>query len=66
MRNIVSFDIEKTEAVLFTTIKKNLLIKLVEDNKFSIESKEIKFNINIIRWLSIILNPRLKLKVYVN
>ena len=49
MRNIVSFDIEKTETILFITIKKNLLIKLAEDNKFSIGGKEIKFNINIIK-----------------
>ena len=49
MRNIVSFDIEKTETILFITIKKNLLIKLVENNKFSIGNKEIKFSINIIR-----------------
>ena len=49
MRNIISFDIEKTKAILFIPVKKNLLIKLAEDNKFSIESKKIKFNINIIR-----------------
>ena len=49
MRNIISFDIKKTEAILFTIIKKNLLIKLVKNNKFNIEGKEIKFNINIIR-----------------
>ena len=49
MRNIVSFDIKKTKAILFIIIRKNLLIKLIKDNKFSIEGKEIKFNINIIR-----------------
>ena len=49
MRNIVSFDIKKTEAMLFIIIIKNLLIKLTKDNKFSIEDKEIKFNINIIK-----------------
>ena len=49
MRNIISFDIEKTEAILFITVKKNLLIKLAEDNKFNIGNKEIKLNINIIR-----------------
>ena len=49
MRNVVSFDIEKTKAILFITVKKNLLIKLAENNKFSIEGKEIKFNINIIK-----------------
>ena len=48
MRNAVSFDIEKTETILFITIRKNSLIKLVEDTKFSIGGKEIKFNINII------------------
>ena len=49
MRNIISFIIEKTEAILFITVRKNLLIKLAEDNKFSIGSKEIKFDINIIK-----------------
>ena len=49
MRNIVSFNIKKTEAILFITVKKNLLIKLAEDNKRSIEGKEIKFSVNIIR-----------------
>ena len=49
MRNIVSFDIKKTEIILFIIIRKNLLIKLTKNNKFSIGSKEIKFNINIIR-----------------
>ena len=46
---MISFDIEKTEIILFTTVRKNLLIKLAEDNKFSIGGKKIKFNINIIR-----------------
>ena len=49
MRNIVSFDIKKTKTILFTIIRKNLLIKLTKDNKFSIGGKEIKFNINIIK-----------------
>ena len=49
MRNIVSFDIKKTETILFITIRKNLSIKLTENNKFNIGGKEIKFNINIIR-----------------
>ena len=66
MRNVVSFDIEKTETILFITIRKNSLIKLAEDNKLSIGDKKIKFNINIIRWLGIILDPGFKLKAYVN
>ena len=66
MRNIVSFDIKKTEAILFIIVKKNLLIKLAEDNKLSIGGKEIKFNINIIKWLSIILDSGFKFKVYVD
>ena len=66
IRNIVSFNVEKIEAVLFTIVRKNLLIKLAEDNKFSIGDKEIKFNINIIRWLGIILDLGLKLKVHVD
>ena len=66
MRNITSFDIEKTEAILFTTVKKNLLIKLAENNKFSIGNKEIKFSVNIIRWLNIILDSGFKFKAYVN
>ena len=49
IRNAVSFDVEKIEVILFTIVKKNLLIKLVKDNKLSIGGKEIKFNINIIK-----------------
>ena len=49
MRSIVSFDIKKIETILFIIIKKNLLIKLTENNKFSIGSKKIKFNINTIK-----------------
>ena len=66
MRNIVSFDIKKTKAILFIIVKKNLLIKLVKDNKLSIEDKKIKFNINTIKSLNIILNPGFKLKAHVN
>ena len=49
IRNTVSFNIEKIEIILFIIIRKNLLIKLAEDNKFSIGDKKIKFNINIIK-----------------
>ena len=49
IRNIVSFDIEKIKVILFIIVRKNLLIKLAKDNKFSIGSKKIKFNINIIK-----------------
>ena len=49
MRNAVSFDIKKTEAILFIIVKKNLLIKLTKDNKFSIGNKKIKFNVNTIK-----------------
>ena len=66
MRNIVSFDIKKTKAILFIIVRKNLLIKLAKDNKLNIENKKIKFNINIIRWLGIMLDPGFKLKAYVN
>ena len=66
MRNAVSFDIKKTEAILFIIVRKNLLIKLAKDNKLSIGGKEIKFNINTIRWLGIMLNPGFKLKAHVD
>ena len=66
MRNIVSFDIEKIKVILFITVRKNLLIKLAEDNKLSIGGKIIKFRVNIIRWLDIILDSRFKFKTYVN
>ena len=62
----MSFDIEKTEAVLFTKARKNSLIRLAESNKIRIGGTEIKFNINTTRWLSVILDPGLKLKAYVD
>ena len=49
MRNIVSFDIKKTKAILFIIIIKILLIELTKNNKFNIENKKMKFNINIIK-----------------
>ena len=52
--------------MLFIIIKKNLLIKLTKDNKLSIGGKEIKFNINIIKQLNIILDLGFKFKAYVD
>ena len=60
------FDVEKIEAVLFTIVRKNLLIKLAEDNKLSIGGKKIKFSVNVIKWLGIILDSGFKLKAYVD
>ena len=57
---------EKIEIILFIIIRKNLLIKIAEDNKLNIEKKEIKFSVNVIRWLGIILDPGLKLKAHVD
>ena len=56
---------EKIEAVLFIIVKKNLLIKIAENNKLNIE-KKIKFSVNVIRWLDIILDSGLKLKIYID
>ena len=57
---------KKIEIMLFIIIKKNLLIKIVENNKFNIGKKEIKFSVNAIRWLDIILDSGLKFKVYID
>ena len=57
---------EKIEVVLFIIVKKNLLIKIAENNKLNIEKKKIKFSVNAIRWLDIILDPKLKLKIYID
>ena len=66
IRNIVSFNVEKTEAILFIIVRKFSLIKLAEDNKLNTEGKKIKFNINIIKLLGIILDPGFKLKAHVD
>ena len=52
--------------MLFIIIRKNSLIKIAEDNKLNIGRKEIKFNVNAIKWLGIILDSGLKLKIYVD
>ena len=52
--------------MLFTIIKKNSLIKIAENNKLNIGGKEIKFSVNAIKWLDIILDPKLKLKTYID
>ena len=62
----MSFNIEKTKAVLFTKVRKNLLIRLTKSNKIRIGGMEIKFNINTTRWLGVILDLNLKLKAHVN
>ena len=49
IRNAISFDVEKIEAVLFTIVKKNSLIKIIENNKLNIGKKEIKFSVNVIK-----------------
>ena len=52
--------------MLFIIVKKNLLIKIIENNKLNIEGKKIKFSVNVIRWLDIILDSGLKLKIYID
>ena len=49
IRNIISFNIEKIETILFITTRKNSLIKLIKNNKFNIGGKKIKFSVNIIK-----------------
>ena len=39
---------------------------MAKNNKLNIEKKEIKFSVNAIKWLDIILNPKLKLKIYID
>ena len=41
MRNIASFDIKKTQAIFFITVRKNLLIKLAEDNRLVSKVKKL-------------------------
>ena len=57
---------EKIEAVLFIIVRKNLLIKMAENNKLNIGGKEIKFSVNATRWLGIMLDSGLKLKAYID
>ena len=52
--------------MLFTIVRKNSLIKMAEDNKLNIGKKEIKFSVNVIKWLGIILDSGLKLKTHVD
>ena len=40
---------EIIEVVLFIIAKKNLLIKIAEDNKLNIGGKEIKFSVKAIK-----------------
>ena len=39
---------------------------MAENNKLNIEKKEIKFSVNVIKWLDIILDPGLKLKIHID
>ena len=52
--------------MLFKKVRKNSLVKLAESNKIRVGETEIKFNLNAMRWLGVILDPGLKLKAYVD
>ena len=52
--------------MLFKKARKNSLIKLAKSNKIRVSETEIKFNLNVMRWLGVMLDPGLKLKAHVD
>jgi hypothetical protein len=58
----VSFEVEKTEAVLFT--RKRKLAKKIRQARINLQGKRIKFNSEATKWLGIWLDSGLSFKTH--
>ena len=62
LQNRISFEVDKTEAVLFT--KKRKLAKEVKQARIRLENKSIRYNKEATRWLGIWLDSGLSFKAH--
>ena len=60
----MGFDIEKTEAMLFTKATKRTLTKTIDGVKIKIGNEMIKFHTEAMRWLGVLLDPRLDMRAH--
>lgn len=64
--NAVTYDIAKTEAVLFSRSHRQRLNRQISDTNIRIGTQTIKFNKEATRWLGIWLDSQLKFTAHVN
>ena len=64
LKNAISYDVNKTEAVLFIKIKTINRRRMIRDFKVKIESKKIFFNENATRWLEMFIDFNLQLRTH--
>ena len=64
--NAVTYDISKTEAVLFSKSHRQRLNKQLRESKIKVEDKKISFNKEVTRWLGVWLDSQLRLTSHIN
>ena len=66
MLNAVTYDISKTEAVLFSKLYRQRLSKQLQETKLKVGDEHISFNKEATRWLGVWLDSQLKSKSHIN
>ena len=64
--NAVTYDIAKTEAVLFSKSHRQRLSKQLRETKLKVGNERISFNKEATRWLGIWLDSQLKITSHIN
>ena len=64
--NAVTYDMSKTEAVLFSKSRRQRLNKQLRKAKIQVRSEKISFNKEATRWLGVWLDSELKFTSYIN
>ena len=64
--NVVTYDITKTEVVLFSKFHRQCLNKQIATINIKIGTEKIKLNKEAIRWLRVWLDSQLKFTAYIN
>ena len=64
--NVVTYDIAKTEVVLFSRSHRQRLNRQISDTNIRIGTQTIKFNKEATRWLGVWLDSQIKFTAYVN
>ena len=65
-KNAVTYDMAKTELVLFSRIRQQQLNKQLREIIISVGGERVKFNKNATRWLGIWLDSQLKFTAHIN
>ena len=66
IRNAVTYDTSKTEAVLFSKVRRQKLNKQLFDTKIKVGSERISFNKEATRWLGIWVDSQLKFSSHIH